>query len=59
MLQKFLLGLILTISYNISFSHTAVDSLLSVGNTYYKKNDFVKAAQTWERAAQLTENIEC
>ncbi len=56
MLQKFLLGLILTITYNISFSQTAVDSLLSVGNTYYKKKDFVKAAQTWERAAQLTEN---
>ena len=56
MRQKLLLGLILTITYNFSFSQTAVDSLLKLGNTFYKKNDFANAAKTWERAAQLTEN---
>lgn len=56
MRQKLLLGLILTMTYTISFSQTAVDSLLKLGNTFYKKNDFINAAQTWERAAQLTEN---
>jgi len=56
MRQKLLLGLIVTITYNISFSQTAVDSLLKLGNTFYKKNDFENAAKTWERAAHLTEN---
>lgn len=56
MRQKVLLGLIFTITYNISFSQTAVDSLLKLGNTFYKKNDYANAAQTWEKAAQLTEN---
>lgn len=56
MRRKLLLGLMLTITYTISFSQTAVDSLLKLGNTFYKKNDFATAAQTWEKAAQLTEN---
>jgi Predicted Zn-dependent protease (DUF2268) len=56
MLQKILLGLTLTITYNISFSQKTVDSLLNLGNSFYKKKNFVKAAQTWEKAAQLTEN---
>ncbi len=54
--QKFLIGLILTFTYNISFSQTGVDSLLQLGNTFYKKNDFSNAAQIWEQAAKLTEN---
>ena len=29
---------------------------MKLGNTNYKKHDFVKAAQTWEKAAELTEN---
>jgi hypothetical protein len=56
MRQKLLLGLTLTMVCNISFSQTVVDSLLKLGNSFYKKNDFENAAQTWERAAQLTEN---
>ncbi len=56
MQQKLLLVLILAISYYISFSQTVVDSLLKVGNTFYKNNDFINAAQTWENAATLTEN---
>lgn len=56
MRQKALLGLILTITYNISFSQSAVDSLLKLGNTFYKKSDYANAAQVWEKAAQLTEN---
>jgi hypothetical protein len=56
MRQKLLIGLILTVTYNISFSQTIVDSLLKVGNAFYKKNDFANAAKIWERAAQLTEN---
>lgn len=46
----------LTITYNISFSQNAADSLLKLGNSFYKKNDFKNAAATWERAAELTEN---
>jgi hypothetical protein len=56
MRKKLLAGLVLSIAYNISFSQTAVDSLLKLGNTFYKKKDFVKAAPIWENAAQLTEN---
>ena len=56
MQQKVLLALILIITYNISFSQTAVDSLLKLGNTFYKKSDYANAAQGWEKAAQLTEN---
>lgn len=56
MLKKLLLGFILTITCHISFSQTAVDSLMKVGDKYYKKKDFITAAQTWENAAQLTEN---
>jgi hypothetical protein len=56
MQQKLLLLLILTMTYNILFSQTVVDSLLKLGNTFYKKNDFTVAAQTWEKAAQFTEN---
>lgn len=33
-----------------------MDSLLKLGNTFYKKKDFANAAKIWERAAQLTEN---
>lgn len=56
MRQKLLLGFLLIITtFNLSFSQTAVDSLLKLGNSFYKKHDFVKAAQTWEKAAQLTE----
>ena len=29
---------------NISFSQVVVDSLLKLGNTFYKKNDFLNAA---------------
>lgn len=56
MRQKLLLVLILTMTYDVSFAQTAVDSLLKVGDTYYKKKDFITAAQTWEKAAKLTEN---
>jgi hypothetical protein len=56
MRQNILLGLFLTMTSTFSFSQTTVDSLLKVGNTYYRKNDFLKAAQTWEKAAELTEN---
>jgi hypothetical protein len=56
MRKKILLALVLTIVYNILFSQTAVDSLLKLGDTFYKKKDFGIAAQTWEKAAQLTEN---
>lgn len=56
MLRNVLLGLILTMTFNSAFSQTIVDSLLQVGNTYYKKHDYLHAAQTWEKAAGLTEN---
>lgn len=56
MKHKILIGLTLLMTCSISFSQTAVDSLLKLGNSFYKKNDFLKAAQTWEKAAELTEN---
>lgn len=56
MKQKLLLGFILTMICNISFSQTSVDSLLQLGNTFYKKKDFENAALIWEKAAKLTEN---
>lgn len=56
MKQKLILLLILLFTFNSSFSQTAVDSLLNVGNTFYKKNDFANAAIIWEKAASLTVN---
>ena len=56
MRQKLLFGLILITVCNISFSHTTVDSLFKLGNSFYKKNDFAKAASIFEKAASLTEN---
>jgi hypothetical protein len=54
--SKILLGLILMVSYTITYSQTAVDSLLKLGNTFYRNNDFTNAAKIWEQAAKLTEN---
>jgi hypothetical protein len=42
--------------FNLIFSQTIVDSLLNVGNKFYKQKSFDKAAKIWEQAASLTEN---
>ena len=41
---------------SIAFSQQKVDSLLQVGNSFYKKKDFKTAAQIWEKASELAEN---
>jgi hypothetical protein len=41
---------------NISFSQSAVDSLMRLGNKLYKQKQFDKAASLWEQGAVLEEN---
>jgi hypothetical protein len=41
---------------NISFSQSSVDSLMRLGNKFYKQKQFDKAASLWEQGAILVEN---
>jgi hypothetical protein len=41
---------------NISFSQSAADSLMRLGNKLYKQKQFDKAASLWEQGAILEEN---
>jgi Predicted Zn-dependent protease (DUF2268) len=41
---------------SISFSQSSVDSLMRVGNKFYKQKQFDKAASLWEQGAVLVEN---
>lgn len=56
MQQKFVLSIALFMTCNVLYAQNIVDSLLTVGNNRYRKNDFSSAAQIWEKAAQLTQN---
>ena len=48
MLKKFLIGILFTAAFsNLSFSYQA-ENLFIKGNEYYQKNDFEKAAETYE-----------
>jgi Predicted Zn-dependent protease (DUF2268) len=38
------------------YSQQKVDSLLKVGNQFYRKKEFLTAAKNWEQASQLVEN---
>jgi hypothetical protein len=40
----------------VSISQSSVDSLLRLGNKFYKQKQFQKAASIWEQGALLTEN---
>ena len=53
---KILITLSLTFSLTTIYSQTKVDSLLRVGNKFYKQKQFDKAGLTWEQAALLTVN---
>lgn len=44
--------IIILITYNIAYSQNKVDSLLNLGNTYFKNGDFISAAKLWELAGQ-------
>lgn len=41
---------------NNAFSQSASDSLMNVGNKFYKTDDFKSAAEIWSRAAALADN---
>jgi hypothetical protein len=53
---KILLGIAFLFISNISFSQSSVDSLMILGNKFYKQKQFDKAASLWEQAAILVEN---
>jgi Predicted Zn-dependent protease (DUF2268) len=49
--------LVLILIYNCAFAQQQkVDSLLQLGNTFYKKKEFKTAAKIWENASELAEN---
>ncbi|TAH03306.1 MAG: hypothetical protein EAZ16_07815 [Sphingobacteriales bacterium] len=53
---KISFGLAFLFIFNISFSQSSVDSLMRLGNKFYKQKDFDKAASLWEQGALLVEN---
>ena len=56
MIIKILFNLFLTFSLTSLFAQTKVDSLMKVGNKFYKQKLYAKAGSTWEQGALLTEN---
>jgi len=56
MTSKILITIGLSFSLCSVFSQTKVDSLLRLGNKFYKQKQFDKAAIIWEESASLTEN---
>jgi len=56
MIIKILFNLFLTFSVTSLFAQTKVDSLMKVGNKFYKQKLYDKAGSTWEQGALLTEN---
>lgn len=48
--------LLLFISTSLFGQQSKVDSLLQLGNRFYKKKEFKNAAEIWEKASELTEN---
>jgi Predicted Zn-dependent protease (DUF2268) len=53
--MKKIIFLLLASQLALAQKHT-IDSLLQVGNTFYKKNEFKTAATIWEKASELAEN---
>jgi hypothetical protein len=53
---KLFIGLAFLFTINISFAQTSVDSLMRLGNKFYKQEQFDKAASLWEQGASQVEN---
>ncbi len=56
MLYKITLGLPFLFVTNFSFAQSSVDSLMRLGNKFYKQKQFDKAASLWEQGALQVEN---
>lgn len=56
MTLKISLALVLLFVTNFSFAQSAVDSLMKLGNKFYKQQQFEKAASLWEQGAVQAEN---
>jgi len=56
MLFKITLGLVFLFISTCSFSQSSADSLMRLGNKFYKQEAFDKAASLWEQGAMLEEN---
>ncbi len=54
-MKKIVFVLLLFMS-NVSFSQSSVDSLVKLGNTFYRQKQFDKAATLWEQGAIISEN---
>jgi Predicted Zn-dependent protease (DUF2268) len=53
---KISIGLTFLFAANISFAQSSVDSLMRLGNKFYKQQQFDKAASLWEQGALQVEN---
>ena len=56
MTRKYVVALVLMLISNLSFSQSASDSLLEIGNKFYKAKEFDKAAKAWCQSAELADN---
>ncbi len=56
MTGKLATGLFLLLITNHCFSQAASDSLLNLGNKFYKNKEFDKAGKTWVQSAALADN---
>jgi hypothetical protein len=56
MVFKISLGLVFLFISTTSFSQSSVDSLMRLGNKFYRQKQFDKAASLWEQGAILVEN---
>jgi hypothetical protein len=55
MIQKITVALLTLLFSNIGFSQNASDSLLQLGNKYYRNKEFDKAGKTWYQSAMLAD----
>ncbi len=56
MITRILFVFVLSFMSNAAFSQSNVDSLMKLGNKFYKQKEFYKAAPIWEQGATITEN---
>lgn len=56
MLKKLLIGFSFFLMSNLTYSQTTADSLLKVGNVFYKKKDYINAGKIWVKASEYANN---
>ena len=56
MFDKFYILIAFLFLSNFTYSQTVSDSLIQLGNTFYKKDQFDKAAPLWLKGAETADN---